>query len=124
MADTVRLSLPSQTRYLRLARLAASSLAADLGFGTDELADLKIAVDEMCALLVADSDGDDLDLTLAVDGDGVVVEGGCASRSGRPLELHPIARELLAIIADECELDSADGHNHFRILRRRRYEES
>lgn len=123
MADTVRLSVPSETSYLRLARLAASSLAADLGFGTDELADLKIAVDEMCALLVADSDGDDLDLTLVVEGDGVVVEGRCASRSGRPVELHPIAGELLSVIADECDVESSDGQNRFRILRRRRHEE-
>ena len=124
MSDTVRLSVPSQTAYLRLARLAASSLAAELGFGTDELADLKIAVDEMCALLVADSDGGDLELTLATEGDGVVVEGHCDSRSGRPLELHPIAEELLSVIADDCEVGSEDGHNHFRLLRRRRHEET
>jgi serine/threonine-protein kinase RsbW len=122
--DTVRLSVPSQTAYLRLARLAASSLAAELGFGTDELADLKIAVDEMCALLVSDSDGGDLELTLVTEGDRVVVEGRCDSRSGRPLELHPIAGELLAVIADDCEVGSADGHNHFRVVRRRRHEET
>ncbi len=47
----VRLSLPGRSAFVRLARLNAAGLAADLSFSVDEIEDLRIAVDELFFLL-------------------------------------------------------------------------
>jgi anti-sigma regulatory factor (Ser/Thr protein kinase) len=45
--EPVRLILPAGTRYLRVARLVASSLATMAGADLDGVEDLRIAVDEL-----------------------------------------------------------------------------
>lgn len=117
--DEVRLALPCQNRYLRLARLTAAGMAADLGYGTDALEDLRIAVDELSAAVI---DGvppsSELVLTYReVDG-ALEVVGVCAA-SAQPPELHGVARELLAMLADEYDIGSDDRGRYFRLVKRR-----
>lgn len=50
--DLVTLSLPATGAYLTVLRTATAGLAASLDFTLDEIEDLKIAVDEACAMLV------------------------------------------------------------------------
>jgi len=50
--DAVTLTFPAQPRYLRVARLVASGLANELGFGVDRLDDVRLAVGEACSLAV------------------------------------------------------------------------
>ncbi len=47
------LTVPSDSRYLSVLRTAAAGLAAHLDFTLDDIEDLRIAVDEACALLLA-----------------------------------------------------------------------
>jgi anti-sigma regulatory factor (Ser/Thr protein kinase) len=47
----VRLEIPTQTRIVRAARLVASGLASTAGFDVDDVDDMRIAVDELCAVL-------------------------------------------------------------------------
>jgi serine/threonine-protein kinase RsbW len=56
----VTLTVPAQSRYLSVVRTAAAGLAARLDFTLDDIEDLRIAVDEACALLLkqARSDSD------------------------------------------------------------------
>jgi serine/threonine-protein kinase RsbW len=51
--DTVVLSLPASSAYLSVLRTATAGLAARLQFTLDEIEDLRIAVDEACAILLA-----------------------------------------------------------------------
>ena len=60
LGGDVVLSLPPRSSHLRIARLTASSFAADLGFGLDDTEDLRVAVTELCGALL-DDDGDDGD---------------------------------------------------------------
>jgi len=46
------MTLPAKGRYVRVARLVASGLANELGFGVDRLDDVRLAVGEACALAV------------------------------------------------------------------------
>jgi serine/threonine-protein kinase RsbW len=112
----VHLQIPAEARYLRLARLTASSLAADLDFGTDELDDLKVAVDELCAVLLHEADGP-LDLSFETNGRRIVVQGSCATASDTPPELHPFASELLSIVADSFSLELEAGRCRFELER-------
>src|SRR5262245_25138317 len=50
-ATVVRLEIPAQSSVVRAARLVASGLASTAGFDVDDVDDMRIAVDELCAVL-------------------------------------------------------------------------
>jgi len=52
VADTVELRVPADPAYLAVIRTASVGLAARLDLTLDEIEDLRIAVDEACALLL------------------------------------------------------------------------
>jgi len=51
--DVVLLAVPASPAYLGVLRTATAGLAARLQFTLDEIEDLRIAVDEACAMLLA-----------------------------------------------------------------------
>ena len=55
-SDVVELRLPADGAYLSVLRTATAGLAARLDFTLDEIEDLRIAVDEACALLLPDAE--------------------------------------------------------------------
>jgi serine/threonine-protein kinase RsbW len=52
-ADVVLLAVPASGAWLGVLRTATASLASRLSFTLDEIEDLRIAVDEACAILLA-----------------------------------------------------------------------
>ena len=50
--DVVSLRLPADGAYLSVLRTAAAGLASRLNFTLDDIEDLRIAVDEACAMLL------------------------------------------------------------------------
>ncbi|NLT56505.1 MAG: hypothetical protein GXX79_18470 [Actinomycetales bacterium] len=50
--DSIELKVPADPAYLAVIRTAAAGLAARLDLTLDEIEDLRIAVDEACALLL------------------------------------------------------------------------
>ena len=117
--DVVRLELPAATQHLRLARLAAASLATDLGFGLGAIEDLRVAVDELCAAVIEEAPaGARLTLTYCPAGDHLLVDGEVDVPLGVPLELHPVAREVLAIVADDYRIGQQGERRSFHLLKR------
>ena len=53
--DAVEIRLPADSAYLSVLRTATAGLAARLDFTLDEIEDLRIAVDEACAMLLPDA---------------------------------------------------------------------
>lgn len=53
MVDRVELQVPADPAYLAVLRTASAGLAARMDLTLDEIEDLRIAVDEACALLLA-----------------------------------------------------------------------
>jgi hypothetical protein len=45
----VTLEVPAKPRYLRVVRLVASACATDAGFDIDDVEDVRVAADELCA---------------------------------------------------------------------------
>jgi len=113
--DVVELRLPAASRYLRLARLTAAGLAGDLGFDMESLEDLRVAVDELCAAVIEGvSDSATLELRYQPIGRGIRIDGQIAAADGR-VELHPVAEELLRMVADHYDLASTDGRRTFWV---------
>ena len=91
-----RLVIPAATRYLRLARLTAAGLAGDLGFRVDSVEDLRVAVDELCAVIIDGTPaGTMLELTYREHDDGLVIDMTDTRSTGlRPPEpASPLVRD-------------------------------
>jgi serine/threonine-protein kinase RsbW len=55
VGDVVEIKVPADSSYISLVRTATAALAARADFTVDEIDDLRIAVDEACALLLPDA---------------------------------------------------------------------
>jgi serine/threonine-protein kinase RsbW len=96
-------------------------MATDLSFDLQDIEDLRVAVDELAALLIEDCPtGVVLELTFeAVDG-GLRINGQ-VNASGLPApSLHPVARELLELVADEYDFSPTGDSRSFELMKRRR----
>ena len=62
----VELRIPADSAYLAVLRTATAGLAARLDFTLDDIEDLRIAVDEACAMVLPQA-RDDSDLTCTFD---------------------------------------------------------
>lgn len=111
---SARLSMPAVPASLRLARLTASSLAADLDWSLDDIEDLRVAVDELTATVIDGADDALLELEYSRKGDGLMITGSCAWPA--PINsLDPLARELLELTADRFSLAVEDGCRVFTL---------
>jgi serine/threonine-protein kinase RsbW len=73
--DIVLLTVPADGGYLGVLRTATAGLAARLHFALDDIEDLRIAVDEACAMLLAISTRDaELECRFSVTEDALTVE--------------------------------------------------
>lgn len=126
MTDAVvQLAIPAKSRYLRLARLTAAGIASDLGFSLQGVEDLRIAVDEACALLIegceepGHDDGHQIELRYRIAGDKLLIDGTSSCGNGEPIEIHAVAQELLDMTAEEYEIICTDSGRGFRLVKHR-----
>lgn len=118
-ADDVQLVIPADAQHVRLARLVASGVAAAAGFHVEDVADFRIAVDELCATLLETTEHS-IALRFRVEGRTVEVEGqttGPAPSPPDPLRMD-LARQILDVVADGYELDLEEGRAVFRLTKR------
>ncbi len=115
-AASVMVSFPASPSYLQLARLAAADAGSRAGFDFEEIDDLRIAVSELCILLL-DSDAT-MQLEFVQAGPNELVVVGTAAAGGA-LELDDLSRAIVEAVVDEYELTSSDGVGRFRLLKRR-----
>ena len=115
---SVELSVPAASRHLRLARLTASGFASDLGFSVDEIEDLRLGVDEACAILLERAgDGDRLTLSYSSDSPGVVIEGRCGAQSPAALVVDPVSEAVLSTTLDQHRFFADENGNGFRLVK-------
>jgi serine/threonine-protein kinase RsbW len=118
--EEVTLAVPALPEYVRLARLTAAGVASRLGFSYDDVEDLRIAVDELCYLLVgADGRPGGITLSFAVDDAELVIVGEGPARPG-PVEFAELSEQLLSALVDEYRIEQDDDAVTIRLVRRRR----
>jgi serine/threonine-protein kinase RsbW len=123
--DVVELRLPSESAYLSVLRTATAGLAARLDFTLDEIEDLRIAVDEACAMLLPDVvPGSPLTCRFVLDWDCLEVSVVARSRSGRPPARDSFAWTVLTALAGEVDASAADGAVTVTLRKRRGWSES
>ncbi len=109
--DVVELRLPADPAYLAVLRTATAGLAARLDFTLDEIEDLRIAVDEACALLLADSEpGEPMTCAFTLGDDSIEVVLSARTSSGRAPSSGSFAWTVLTALAGEVTATAGLDH--------------
>jgi serine/threonine-protein kinase RsbW len=119
--DVVLLTVPADGGYLGVLRTATATLAARLQFALDEIEDLRIAVDEACAmLLVVATPEAELQCRFAVTDDALLVEVTVPTVRGARLPAESsFAWKVLTALTTSANAEVADGRATIRLITRR-----
>lgn len=119
--DEVRLTVPATPEFLRLARVTASGLASRLGFTYDEVEDLRLAIDELCFVLIGRGRDGTVHLRYAVRPGSLEVLGvGYFEQDHAEPVLASFTRQILTALVDEYNVfRDADGRSAFRLVKAR-----
>jgi serine/threonine-protein kinase RsbW len=119
--DVVVLRLPAVGAYLSVLRTATASLASRLDFTIDDIEDLRIAVDEACAMLLAQAvPGADLECRFELTGDAIAVAVCVMTLSGEQPSRDTFAWTVLTALAGEVD-STVDADSRVTLsLRKRR----
>lgn len=115
LGGRIELSLPPDSRYMRLARLMASGVATTCGLPLEEVEDFRIAVDELCATLIEMGDGQPVRLVFDLAGDTLEVVATTATgrRGAIDEERLALSRQILDVVTDGHDLSQAEGRVSF-----------
>ena len=102
--DVVVLKLPAAGAYLSVLRTATASLASRLDFTIDDIEDLRIAVDEACAMLLAQAvPGADLECRFELTADAIEVAVSVLTLDGEQPSRDTFAWTVLTALAGQVD---------------------
>lgn len=102
MREEIEIRLPAEPDQLSLLRTVAGAVAMRADFDLDAIADLKIAVDEACSMLIMQATkGATLVCTFGTDDDGIVVASEVATDDTDPLDETVFGWHVLSTLTDE-----------------------
>ena len=105
----VALRIPADSAYLAVLRTATAGLAARLDFTLDDIEDLRIAVDEACAMVLPQArEGSDLSCTFDLQPTRLVVAVSAECDSPRPPNREGFAWTVLSALTNEVSAE-VDG---------------
>ena len=119
--DVVSIKLPAAGAYLSVLRTATAGLAARLDFTLDEIEDLRIAVDEACAMLLTQAlPGADLECQFALDSTSMRISVSVLTLDGQEPSRDTFAWTVLSALAGEVDSAAAvDNRVTITLLKRR-----
>ena len=119
--DVVLLTVPADGGYLGVLRTATAGLAARLHFALDEIEDLRIAVDEACAMLLAIATRDaELECRFAITEDALTVQVTVATTPGARLPAESsFAWKVLTALTTEAAARTTGNQATISLLTRR-----
>jgi len=102
--DVVVITLPADSAYLSVLRTATAGLAARLNFTIDEIEDLRIAVDEACAMLLPQAvSGADITCEFRLEDGSIRVGVSVLTDDGEEPSRDTFAWTVLAALAGEVD---------------------
>jgi serine/threonine-protein kinase RsbW len=108
--DRVTLRLPADSAYLSVLRTAAAGLASRLNFTLDDIEDLRIAVDEACAMLLPRAaEGAVLECSFELAGGELDVAVSLPTADGALPSRDTFAWTVLTALAGSVDATSAGG---------------
>jgi serine/threonine-protein kinase RsbW len=119
--DVVVLVVPADGGYLSVLRTATAGLAARLKFGLEEIEDLRIAVDEACAMLIT-LVGPHTEVTCQFDMTPDAVSVSVSVPVHAPVALPgegSFSWQVLTALAGEVSAEAAEGKATIRLTKRR-----
>jgi hypothetical protein len=118
--DTVHLVVPPSSEYLRTARLVAADAAVRAGLDCEEIEDFRIAVDELCHLVMTATDHF-IDLWVVATDDRVIAHGRAPSRPGAaPRTPGELSTLILTATTDYYDVETSDDEMTFAVLKNSR----
>jgi serine/threonine-protein kinase RsbW len=119
--DAVEIRLPADSAYLSVLRTATAGLAARLNFTLDEIEDLRIAVDEACAMLLPHSIvGAQLTCWFRLSVETLEVTVTIATSDGELPQKDTFSWTVLTALAGDVETGSNEDREVWIRLRKRR----
>lgn len=110
MQPQARLTITADVANVAMARAATAAICTQADFTIDALEDLRLAIDEACALAIADAPpGSELQISWERRGHHVTVEVVSPSRSGTPIPRDGFAWTVLTALVDDVTADLVDG---------------
>ncbi len=120
--DVVVLRLPAAGAYLSVLRTATASLASRLDFTIDDIEDLRIAVDEACAMLLTQAlPGADLECSFELTSDAIRIDVSVLTLDGEQPSRDTFAWTVLTALAGEVD-SSVDADSRVTLSLRKRRE--
>lgn len=119
--DLVVLTLPASSAYLSVLRTVTAGVAARLDFTLDEIEDLRIAVDEACAMLLPGAvAGAELRCRFELEPGQIRVAITVPCTDGRLPAHDTFAWTVLSALAGEVSTASdAEHHTTIRLTKRK-----
>ncbi|HEY8533012.1 MAG TPA: anti-sigma regulatory factor [Micromonospora sp.] len=119
--DVVLLTVPADSGYLGVLRTATAGLAARLQFTLDEIEDLRIAVDEACAMLLTiATPGSELDCRFTATETELTVDVTVPTAPDARLPAtSSFAWKVLTALTTAVNATVEDGRAAIQLVRRR-----
>ena len=119
--DRVRVSMPAEGAYLSVLRTATAGLAARLDFTLDEIEDLRIAVDEACAMLLSQAiPGTSLECDFDLGTDSMTITVLVVAAQPRTPARDTFAWTVLSALAGDVDAKLEPDDRVAIVLRKRR----
>jgi serine/threonine-protein kinase RsbW len=120
-ADYVQVKMPAESAYLSVLRTAAAGLAARLDFTLDEIEDLRIAIDEACAMLLSQAiPGTDLECVFELGTDQVKITVSVTAAQARVPSRDTFAWTVLSALAGNVDSKVGPDDRVSIVLAKRR----
>jgi serine/threonine-protein kinase RsbW len=118
--DVVELQAPADGAYVSTLRMTAAGLAARCDLTIDDIEDLRLAVDEACALLLPHAaPGSTLHARFELARDRLSVSTSVAATDGATLDRSGFAWTVLDALASEVGVKTEGGRLTLYLTRRR-----
>jgi serine/threonine-protein kinase RsbW len=119
--DVVTVRLPADSAYLSVLRTATAGLAARLDFNLDEIEDLRIAIDEACAMLLAQAvPGTDLTCEFELSDDAMSIAVSVLTVDGQQPSRDTFAWTVLSSLAGDVDAKVGADDRVIIVLQKRR----